>query len=99
GFSNGEKQKIQLGMMVKENSKIIFLDEPTSFLPADDGYRVVSEIINNNRGAIIFIATHDSSLMSLMTRKINLDVIDDSLSVNHNKMGATINVGFLRSPE
>ncbi|EKC7222008.1 ATP-binding cassette domain-containing protein [Salmonella enterica] len=99
GFSNGEKQKIQLGMMIKENSKIIFLDEPTSFLPADDGYRVVSEIINKNRGAIIFIATHDSSLMNLMTRKINLDVSDDSLSVNHNKNRATINVGFLRSPE
>ncbi|HGG4729909.1 TPA: ATP-binding cassette domain-containing protein, partial [Salmonella enterica subsp. enterica serovar Hvittingfoss] len=99
GFSNGEKQKIQLGMMVKENSKIIFLDEPTSFLPAEDGYRIVSEIIKNNREAVIFIATHDISIINLMTRKINLDVNHDSFSVNQNKNGKTINVGFLHSPE
>ncbi|EFS2651468.1 ATP-binding cassette domain-containing protein [Salmonella enterica] len=99
GFSNGEKQKIQLGIMVKENSKIIFLDEPTSFLPAKDGYRVVSEIIKNNKKAIIFVATHDSSLINLMTRKINLDVGSESFSVNQNNNGSTINVGLLRSPE
>lgn len=98
GFSNGEKQKIQLGMMLKKNSKIIFLDEPTSFLPPEDGCRIVSDIIRNNKDAIIFIATHDRALMSLMNRKINLDISNQTLAGNYNN-GTTINVGLLRSPE
>lgn len=71
-FSSGEKQRLFLRMLTNKKAKILLLDEPTSFLAEGDGRAFMADIISQFPDAIVFIATHDRSLDSLMTKRIYL---------------------------
>lgn len=61
-MSSGEKKKIQLLATLVGNFKIVFLDEPTSFLDIES-IKNLSNILNKLSYTDVFIITHDQFLI------------------------------------
>jgi len=59
-FSKGMKQKVVLAMALMNNSKILFLDEPTGGLDVES-VRLIRNLMRkfNKNGITIFLTTHD----------------------------------------
>lgn len=59
-YSKGMKQKVVLAMALMNNSKILFLDEPTGGLDVES-VRLIRDLMRrfNKNGATIFLTTHD----------------------------------------
>lgn len=72
-LSNGEKQKLLLALSVIKKPLLIFLDESTSFLSSDDARDVISKVKKMCSDSIIFLATHDLSLIDLCSSVITLE--------------------------
>ncbi len=67
-YSLGMKQRLAIAQAVMEKPDVIMLDEPTNGLD-DEGVEIVRRLIleEKERGALILLASHNSSDISLLT--------------------------------
>lgn len=83
-FSNGEKQKLLLGMTLFKKPSVIILDESTSYLSKMDSIKTIRWIRENNKDAIVIIATHDINIVNMSDYCINIssDMVSGKVVVN-----------------
>ena len=59
-LSGGERQKVYIAMIVAQDTDIIFLDEPTTYLDINQQFQVINLIKKlNEKGKTIVIVLHD----------------------------------------
>lgn len=64
-LSGGEKQRLGIARAIYKNAKIIFADEPTASLDANNRMLVVNLLKRlRDAGAMVIIATHDERLIA-----------------------------------
>lgn len=70
-YSLGMKQRLAIAQAVMEKPDVIMLDEPTNGLD-DEGVEIVRRLIleEKERGALILLASHNSSDISLLTDSV-----------------------------
>lgn len=84
-LSGGEKQRVAIARALISGSRIIVEDEPTGALDSDNAKHILDVLIDlNSKGFTIILVTHDNSLASLATRKIQMldgKIINDSIQL------------------
>lgn len=71
-LSGGERQKVYIAAALAQESRVLLLDEPTTFLDPkheSDIYRLLAEI-NRDRGVTIVSVTHDINSAVLTSRTV-----------------------------
>jgi ABC-2 type transport system ATP-binding protein len=70
-FSKGMKQRLILAMALMNDSKILFLDEPTGGLDVDN-IRIIRDLIRrfNQKGITIFLTTHNIEEANLLCDRV-----------------------------
>jgi len=71
-LSGGEKQRLAIARAIALEPKIIVADEPTGNLDQATSWEIVNLLkdINENMGATIIIATHDTGLINNMKKRV-----------------------------
>lgn len=72
-LSGGEKQRIGIARAIFKNATVIYADEPTASLDANNRELVI-ELLRQcvKQGAIVVLATHDERLVNECHRTINM---------------------------
>lgn len=72
-LSGGEKQRLGVARAIFKNADVIFADEPTASLDADNSSKII-DLFNNlsSKGATIILATHDQTLLPHCDEVIDL---------------------------
>ena len=79
-LSIGEQQRVAIARALANNPRVIFADEPTGNLDAENGTEVMTFIEElNKKGVTIILVTHDSDMANFARRKIKL--VDGRLSL------------------
>lgn len=70
-YSLGMKQRLAIAQAIMESPDILMLDEPTNSLD-QEGITLLHQILQEekNRGAIIFVASHDQELLTQLSDEI-----------------------------
>lgn len=81
-LSDGESQKIMIARAIAQDTKVILLDEPTSFLDLPTRYELVSLLkrLTAEQGKTIIYSTHELDISMKFSDSIAL--IDDRQLVN-----------------
>lgn len=71
-LSGGERQKVMLAAALAQNTRVLLLDEPTTFLDPRhrDVFRRVLRTINREKGVTIIEATHDLNCAALDSHRV-----------------------------
>jgi putative ABC transport system ATP-binding protein len=82
-LSGGEQQRVALARAFIHRPKVLFADEPTGNLDAENGLRIVELMVELNRelGTTLVLVTHDPELAARARRVIRLKdggVVSDS---------------------
>lgn len=82
GLSGGQRQSLLLSRLIIRQPHIVLLDEPTASLDDVTERRLLDNLTTWSQGRTLVIATHRTSVLSLVDRIIVVDngqiVIDDS---------------------
>ena len=73
GLSRGELQRLGLARVLVAGTPILVLDEPTAALDVNTKQLIINKIIGLKQRHTLIIATHDSEIISLADKIINLD--------------------------
>ncbi|HBH8250225.1 TPA: hypothetical protein KXY73_005036, partial [Escherichia coli] len=89
-FSAGEKQKLIISMILEKKPSLIVLDEPTAFMQGNEGLAFIKRLVERHRGAIFFIATHDSMLKQIGNKSIHIkqEMMPKKIFINTPAVGA-----------
>ena len=71
-LSGGQKQRIGLARAIYNSSKIIILDEPTSYLD-EKSVKELIKIIRDGKNNTYLIITHDKRILAACNKKIIID--------------------------
>jgi putative ABC transport system ATP-binding protein len=73
-LSGGEQQRVALARAFVTEPKILFADEPTGNLDAENGAQVIELMfeMNSERGTTLILVTHDEALASRCGRQLHL---------------------------
>ncbi|QDT38220.1 ABC transporter ATP-binding protein [Stratiformator vulcanicus] len=73
-LAGGEKQRVAIVRAILQQPPIVLADEPTGHLDGPTGELVLAELrtLANECGSTILVATHDTSLLSMFDRVIDL---------------------------
>ena len=73
-LSGGEQQRVSLARAFSNNPKILFADEPTGNLDAENSEKVISLLFDLNReaGTTLVLVTHDLELAARTSRTLRL---------------------------
>lgn len=73
-LSGGECQRVAIARAMVKEPKIIFADEPTANLDADNAHSILKNMLKLNKevGTTFFFATHDHKVIKYLRRKISL---------------------------
>ena len=71
-LSGGERQKVMLAAALAQNTRVLLLDEPTTFLDPRhrDVFRRVLRTINREKGVTVIEVTHDLNCAALDSHRI-----------------------------
>jgi iron complex transport system ATP-binding protein len=71
-ISDGERQKVMIARALAQQTRIIFLDEPTAYLDMQNKYEVMSLLrkLSREEGKAILLSTHDLDLALQFADKI-----------------------------
>lgn len=74
-LSGGEQQRVALARAFVTEPKILFADEPTGNLDAENGAQVIELMfeMNNERDTTLILVTHDEALASRCGRQLHLE--------------------------
>lgn len=64
-LSSGEKQRARLAMSLAQNTRIILLDEPTTFLDPRHWVKIMEVLEEVAKEKLILIASHDLNFLKL----------------------------------
>ncbi|GEM_PF-1446884 len=73
-LSGGERQKISLLRIIENDYGVIILDEPTNDLDEGSRCELIQYLNNVRQSKLVILVTHDSDLLELSDKVINLDV-------------------------
>jgi len=73
-LSGGEQQRVAIARAFSNDPRILFADEPTGNLDAQNGARIIELLINLNRelGTTLVLVTHDPDLAGRAARVMHL---------------------------
>ena len=81
-LSAGELQRVVFARALVNRPRILFADEPTGSLDAENAHRVLSLLRQEAvAGKCVIMATHDPEAMRFATRRLNLDKFSHATSV------------------
>lgn len=74
-LSNGEKQRVAMARALLLEPKIVFADEPTASLDAENGERIAAVLreLSEMQGRTVIVASHDPAVLSRADRILRLD--------------------------
>ncbi len=76
-LSGGELQRVAFARALVRDPQVIFADEPTGSLDADNSHRLLTLLREQAElGKVVVMATHDSQAMAYATRQLSLDKFD-----------------------
>ncbi|BDR60922.1 ATP-binding cassette domain-containing protein [Lactobacillus xylocopicola] len=82
-LSGGEQQRVALARIMLKNPKVIFADEPTGSLDAENGQMVIKSLLTSfDPAATIVIATHDPAVWQQCDYVIKL--ADENIEITPN---------------
>ncbi len=89
-LSDGEAQRVMLARAIAQDTPVILLDEPTSFLDVPNRHRLTSllSMLAHDRGKTIFFSTHELDLA--FSRADSVMLLEDRrlLHLSAKEMGA-----------
>ncbi|MDH3714044.1 MAG: ABC transporter ATP-binding protein [Gammaproteobacteria bacterium] len=79
-LSAGELQRVVFARALINRPRVLFADEPTGSLDAENAHRVLSLLRQEAvAGKCVIMATHDAEAMRFATRRLNLDKFSHAL--------------------
>jgi len=71
-LSHGERQWLELGMLMAANSKLLLLDEPTTGMTEQDKHKTAELIEKIARNHTVLLVEHDMHIVRLIARKVTV---------------------------
>lgn len=71
-LSHGQRQWLEMGMVLAQDPKIILLDEPTSGMTADETYKTGEMIKTIMKGKTILVIEHDIDFVKQIANKVTV---------------------------
>lgn len=71
-LSHGQRQWLEMGMVLAQNPNVILLDEPTSGMTADETYKTGEMILNVMEGRTILVIEHDIDFVKQIAKKVTV---------------------------
>lgn len=71
-LSHGQRQWLEMGMVLAQDPKIILLDEPTSGMTADETYKTGEMIKTVMKGKTILVIEHDIDFVKQIANKVTV---------------------------
>ncbi len=71
-LSHGQRQWLEMGMVLAQDPKVILLDEPTSGMTADETYKTGEMILNVMKGKTILVIEHDIDFVKQIARRVTV---------------------------
>lgn len=71
-LSHGQRQWLEMGMVLAQNPSVILLDEPTSGMTADETYKTGEMILNVMKGRTILVIEHDIDFVKQIAKKVTV---------------------------
>jgi len=73
-LSGGQQQRVAIARAIVLSPKVLFCDEPTGNLDKESAQLVMNKIIElKNKGTLVIMITHDSTLLPLADRVLQLE--------------------------
>ncbi|MFH1935669.1 MAG: ATP-binding cassette domain-containing protein [Pseudomonadota bacterium] len=99
GLSHGQRQWVELGMVLVSQPKLILLDEPTAGMTAQEVQRTAQFIRELNGSTSIIVVEHDMQFIRLIASKVTVFhhgriLVEDSMEgIQKNQMVRDIYLG------
>jgi ABC-type uncharacterized transport system ATPase subunit len=71
-LSHGERQRVELGIVVAAEPWLILLDEPAAGMTAEEVDRMADLVAELNREAAIIVVEHDMQFIRSIARKVTV---------------------------
>jgi len=71
-LSHGEKQWLEMGMLLAQDPELIILDEPTTGMTAEETHKTGQLIENLFKGRSIIVIEHDMAFVRQVARKVTV---------------------------
>ncbi len=71
-LSHGQRQWLEMGMLLAQKPEIITLDEPTSGMTADETYKTGEMILNVMKDKTLIVVEHDIDFVKQISDKITV---------------------------
>lgn len=71
-LSHGQRQWLEMGMVLAQNPSVILLDEPTSGMTADETYKTGEMILNVMKDRTILVIEHDIDFVKQIAKKVTV---------------------------
>jgi len=73
-LSGGEQQRVAIARAFASSPKILFADEPTGNLDADNGAIIIEQLfaLNQSQGTTLVMVTHDNELAKKCERQLHM---------------------------
>lgn len=71
-LSHGQRQWLEIGMVLAQKPEIITLDEPTAGMTADETYKTGEMIKNVMKGKTVIVIEHDIDFVKQIAQKITV---------------------------
>lgn len=71
-LSHGQRQWLEVGMVLAQDPNVILLDEPTSGMTADETYKTGEMILNVMKGKTILVIEHDIDFVKQIAKKVTV---------------------------
>ena len=71
-LSGGQRQRVCLARAVYMDKEILLLDEATSALDGESEYKIINNLINENRDLNVLMISHNPRIKKLFKKKIEI---------------------------
>lgn len=71
-LSHGQRQWLEMGMVLAQNPKVILLDEPTSGMTADETRKTGEMILSIMKGKTVLVIEHDIDFVKQIAKKVTV---------------------------
>lgn len=71
-LSHGQKQWLEIGMVILQDAKLVVLDEPTAGMTAEETYKTGEMIIENLKDKTVIVIEHDMDFVKQIAEKVTV---------------------------